>query len=56
MIFLTTTLINLPDNFTSDILNNTTTILSDLGGYITLIIGVILGLTIISILIRLIKG
>ena len=45
-------LITLPTNFTSDILGNASTIIADLGGYTTTIIGILLGVLVITFLIR----
>lgn len=52
---MSTSSIQLPPNFNSDILTQATTLLSNFSGYITLIIGIILGVVIIEILIAAIK-
>lgn len=44
-------IIPLPEGFVSDILANVAQILTDLGGYLTLIIGIILGAVIFEIII-----
>ena len=45
------TIIAIPANFVSDIISNMGQVISDLSGYTTLLIGVILGVVIIEILI-----
>lgn len=45
------TIIAIPSNFVPDIIANVGVVISDLSGYTTLLIGVILGVVIIEILI-----
>lgn len=45
------TIITIPGTFVSDIIDNVGEVISDLSGYTTLLIGVILGVVIIEILI-----
>lgn len=47
-----TSSIQLPANFTSDVLSQATDFLGNLSGYLTLVIGVILGVVVIEILIH----
>jgi len=49
------TIITLPEGFVGDITDNIGTILSDLSGYLTLIIGVVLGAVVIEIIIGAIR-
>jgi len=48
-------IINLPTNFASDISGNASTIITDLSPFITLIVGVLLGILVIGVLIHFIK-
>jgi len=48
---MSTTTIQLPAGFASDVLMQATALLSNFGGYITLIIGILLGLLAIGALI-----
>jgi len=48
-------IIALPEGFVTDITNNIGTILSDLGGYVALILGVLLGALVIEIIIGAIR-
>jgi hypothetical protein len=52
---MTTTTINLPSGFVSDILNNANALFSSFSGYITLIIGIILAAVVIEILIGVLR-
>ena len=45
------TIIPIPTNFVADIISNMGQVISDLSGYTTLLIGVILGVVVIEILI-----
>jgi hypothetical protein len=49
------TLITLPQNFTSSIVGNMSDLITDLAPYITLILGVMLGVIVIEILINAIR-
>lgn len=49
------TIIALPNNFTGDIASTTETVLSDLSPYITLILGIILGVIVVEFLIGAIR-
>lgn len=46
------TIISLPESFVSDITTNASDLVSDLNGYTTLVIGVLLATTVISVLIK----
>jgi len=48
-------IITLPANFVTDITANASTLVSDLSGYITLVIGVVLAVVVINLIIRAIK-
>ena len=49
------TIITLPSNFTTEILANTSALITDLAPYLTLIIGVILAVVVIEVIIGAIK-
>jgi len=49
-------IITLPTNFVTDIVANASTIVTDLSPYTTLIIGVLLGVVVISFLVHAIKS
>ena len=49
------TIITMPEGFTTDISANATDVIGSLGGFITLVIGVLLATLVISILINSIK-
>ena len=50
------TIITLPSGFTSDITANASSLFTDLSPYTTLILGVLLGIVVITILIKTIRG
>lgn len=52
---MTTSTIQLPANFVEYSLNNATNLLASFGGYITLIVGVLLAVIVIEILIGALK-
>jgi hypothetical protein len=53
--FAQTATIQLPSNFTADILSQATALLGSLGSYVTLIIGVLLALVVIEFVIGAIR-
>jgi len=49
-------LISLPTNFSTDVASTSSSVIEGLGGYVTLIVGVLLASLVISVLIGAIKG